>query len=105
MGGKIASQQSSLRLRGAVVALKRLPRVRKERVPGANVLARLRRAPPGGLPGNLPRVERFVRHPGVESMRENAPRRWCKEYLGQQCSEGKGFIDSRLSAYEENSES
>src|SRR5438132_59449 len=49
--------------------LKCLPRVRKERVPGANVLSRLRRAQPGGLPRNLPRVERFVRHPGLETIR------------------------------------
>src|SRR5437868_5982984 len=66
---------SSHRLRGAVLALKRLPRVRKVRVAGANVLARLRRAQPEGLHGDWPRVERFVRHPGFYSSQTLAPRR------------------------------
>src|SRR5438552_2018702 len=66
---------SSHHLRGAVSSLNRLPRVRKKRVPGANVPARLRRAQPGGLSGNKPRVERFVRHPGLRSARQTAPRR------------------------------
>ena len=51
-----------------------------------STIARLRRAQPGGLTGHQPRVERFVRHPGLETIRENAPRRWCEDYLGQQWS-------------------
>jgi len=64
-------------LRGAVLGLTVSPRVRKERVPGANVLARLWRAQPGGLAGDKPRVERFVRHPGLGVTRRIAPRRGC----------------------------
>jgi hypothetical protein len=37
---------------GAVFVWNRFPRVRKKRVPGANLLARLQRAQPGGLLGN-----------------------------------------------------
>jgi len=43
--------QSSHHLRGAVFSCKRFPRVRKKRVPGANVRARLRRGQPEGLQG------------------------------------------------------
>jgi hypothetical protein len=45
-------RHSSHPLRRAVFRRKRFPRVRKKRVPGANVLARLRRAQPGGLLGD-----------------------------------------------------
>src|SRR5262249_51287401 len=56
------------------------PRVRKKRVSGANLLARLRRgqpdsSQPGGLLGQKPRVERSLRHPGLLTISENAPRR------------------------------
>jgi len=56
-------------LRGAFSLWKCIPRVRKKRVPGANVLARLRRAQPGGLVGHKPRLERFLRHPGLQIIR------------------------------------
>jgi cytochrome c oxidase assembly factor CtaG len=40
-----------------------------------NVLARRRGGQPEGMQGHRPRAERFVRHPGLEFMRENAPQR------------------------------
>src|SRR5262245_37414859 len=59
------------------------PRVREKRVPGANVLARLRRAQPEGLIGNKPRVERFVRHPGLECLREERTAAGVRGHFGQ----------------------
>ena len=91
--------QSSHHLWGAVVAWKRLPWVREERVPRANILARLRRGQPEGLHGDSPWVERIVRHPGLDSTGMIAPRRgawilfWTALIPG-----GEGFIDIHLTA-------
>ncbi len=42
-----------------------------------------------GVTGNKPRVERFLRHPGLErTARKNAPRKACKDYFGQRCLRG-----------------
>jgi vitamin B12 transporter len=68
-------KNTSSHLRGAAFSLQPVPRVREKRVPGANVLARLPRAQPGGLQGYQPRVKRFLRHSGLRPMFENAPQR------------------------------
>jgi hypothetical protein len=67
----IPAMSQVARLSAARFSCDVLPRVRKERVPGANFRARLRRGQPGG--------ERFLRHPGFRFQRKIATRDGCEE--------------------------
>ena len=65
------------------------PRVRKKRYPGLMYVHASGVASLKGCGELSPGVERFVRHPGLESMRENAPRRVARIILDSNASRGR----------------